>query len=464
MIASFFRKELKYAIVDIETTGDKPKNFKIIEIAILLHNGEDVIDTFHSFIDPEERISPFISRLTGIHDADVYQAPKFYEVAKAIIEFTKDTIFVAHNVSFDYTVVRREYRRLGYDFRMDHMCTIQAARVLLPGIESYALKNITKALGIELTQHHRAIDDTKATAALFKILFQKARGNLATFIKKEIDTRALHPSLDVQVLDDIPNKIGVYKFYNEANELIYIGKSIHIKKRIEQHFKNNKTDKGDEMRTKIVRIDHYLTGGELLALLRESEEIKMHQPLYNRAQRNIHFTHGLYTHIDQRGYINLFVKKNTLTEKPIITFTSLTTGKKHLEFWLEEFHLCQRLCHLHSSEGACFNFTIKKCNGACIGSETPETYNLRVENLIHELNFKGESFLIVEKGRASNELGFVSIKNGQYEGYGYIQRYMLKRNPLNYAKFITKQDSNRDFQSIIKMQLHKDPKLGIYHI
>jgi len=453
---------LKYAIVDIETTGDTPKNFKVIEIAIVIHDGESILDTYHTFVDPEERISPFISRLTGIGDADVYGAPKFYEIAKAIIEFTKDTIFVAHNVSFDYAVVRREYRRLGYDFRIDHMCTIQAARVIIPGHDSYGLKNITKDLGISLSRHHRAIDDTIATAELFKILYKKAGGNFTLFIKKEIDTTILHPKLDVHLLDDIPNKTGVYKFFNEEKQLIYIGKSIHIRKRIEQHFKNSKTDKGNEMRSKIAFIEHYLTGGELIALLRESEEIKTEQPVYNVAQRNTVFSHGLYAYYDQRGYLNLHLKKNTLTEKPLVTFTSIATAKKYLEFWIEEFELCQRLCHVHKTDGVCFNYTIKKCKGACISGEDPETYNSRVERLTNDLNFKGESFLIVDKGRTSNELGFVAIKNGQYEGYGYIHRFLLRKNPSNYVKFIVRQESNRDFQSIIKMQLHKDTKLDIY--
>ena len=140
----------------------------------------------------------------------------------------------------------------------------------------------------------------------------------------------------------------------------------------------------------------------------------------------------------------------------------MATAKKYLEFWIDEFELCQRLCHVHKTEGACFNFTIKKCKGACIAGELPENYNARVEDLTADLNFKGESFLIVDKGRTSNELGFVAIKNGQYEGYGYIQRYLLKRNLSNYLKFMTSQESNRDFQSIIKMQLHKDSKLDIY--
>ncbi|NOQ73733.1 MAG: hypothetical protein GQ574_17125 [Crocinitomix sp.] len=453
-----------YAIVDIETTGDKPINFKIIEIAIILHDGKKELDTYHTFVNPEQKISPFISRLTGITDADVYEAPKFYEVAKDIVEFTKDTIFVAHNVSFDYSVMRREYRRLGFDYRLDHMCTIQSARILLPGHDSYGLKNITRDLNIDLGNHHRAIDDTRATAQLFTIIHKKGKGNLANFIKREIDPAVLHPNLDINALDEIPNKVGVYKFYDSEKSLIYIGKSIHVKKRVEQHFKNTKTPKAIEMRERIAFIDHFLTGSELIALLRESEEIKNHQPVYNRAQKTTSFSHGLFMHTDQNGYYHLHAKKNTLTEKPLVTFTSLPTAKKYLEFWMDEFGLCQKMCHLHKTTSACFNYSIKKCDGACIGLESAETYNLKVTELTENLNFKGESFLILDKGRKSNEYSFVSIKEGQYEGYGYIHRYMLKRNTENFKKFLTKQESNRDFQSIIKMQLHKDKKLEIYPV
>lgn len=455
---------MKYAIVDIETTGDRPKNFKIIEIAIILHDGKVELDRFHSFVDPEERISPFITRLTGISQNDVEGAPKFYEIAKEIVEFTSDSIFVAHNVSFDYSVIRREYKRLGFDYRLDHLCTIQSSRVLIPGHDSYGLKNITKDLGINLSNHHRAIDDTIATAELFKIVHEKAKGNLTNFIKKEIDPGVLNPNLDINILDEIPNKIGVYKFFDTNKQLIYIGKSIHIKKRIEQHFKNNSTQKAIEMRERVAFIDHFLTGSELIALLRESEEIKNHQPRYNTAQRNTQFSHGLYLHEDQNGIKNLLVKKKTLTEHPLVTFTSLQSGKKYLELWMDEFELCQRYCHLHKTNGACFNHSIKKCKGACAGLETAEEYNARVDALCLNLNFGGESFLILDKGRTSNEYSFVFIQNGQYEGYGYIYRYLLKRDRNKFKKFLTKQETNRDFQSIIKMQLHKDKKLEIIPI
>ena len=234
---------MKFAIVDIETTGDKPKNFKVIEIAIILHDGQQELETYHTFVDPQEKVNPFISRLTGITDNDLIGAPKFFEIAKKIVELTKNTIFVAHNVSFDYGVLRSEYKRLGYDYRLDHLDTVQTARILFPGHDSYGLKNITKALGIPLTKHHRAIDDTKATAILFQMLYEKDNNNLNTFIKGEINPKLLNPYLKLEEFDDIPNKVGIYKFYNEAGELIYIGKSIHIKKRVEQHLKNTKTQR-----------------------------------------------------------------------------------------------------------------------------------------------------------------------------------------------------------------------------
>lgn len=454
---------MKFAIVDIETTGDKPKNFKVIEIAIILHDGVKELDRYHTLVNPEERISPFIARLTGIHDSDVASAPKFYEIAKDVVQFTEGTIFVAHNVSFDYGVIRREYKRLGYDFRLPHLCTVQTSRILIPGHKSYGLKNITKTLGIKLKGHHRAINDTEATAELFAMLWKRDGHNeLEKFIKKEINPKVLHPDLDVDTLDEIPNKTGIYRFYNEEDDLIYVGKSVHVRRRIEQHLKNTKTQKALEMRQMITKIGFELTGSELIALLKESGEIKKHQPVYNRSQKTTNFSHGLYLHTDQKGYFNLSVKKNTLTEQPIMTFTSVQNGKRYLEYWLSEFELCQKLCGLHHTQSACFNYTIKQCNGACVGEETVEDYNQRVQNLIEDLNFNSASFLVLDKGRNSKEYGFVLVDQGQYAGYGYIPKYIFARNANNFRKHLRKKKSNRDFQSIIKMQLHNNEKLEIH--
>lgn len=455
---------MKYAVVDIETTGDSPKNFKVIEIAIIIHDGKNELDSFHSFVDPGEKINPFVARLTGISDNDLVGAPKFFEIAKQIIEMTRDTIFVAHNVSFDYGVLRAEYRRLGFDFRMDHLDTVQTARIIFPGKKSYSLKNITSDLGIELANHHRAIEDTRATAELFRLLYENDKNQLQTFIRREIDPKLLNPRLKLEEFDDLPNKTGVYKFYDQDARLIYIGKSIHIKKRIEQHLKNTKTQKGVEMRERIARIEHELTGGELIALILESDEIKLHQPVYNRAQRNTSFSHGLYSHLDQNGYLRFMVRKITPGDSPVTSFTSLASAKSSLENWVSEYELCLRLCHLHDGPTACFNHGIKKCKGACMGEESAESYNERANELLSRLNFSGASFLLVDKGRNSKEFSFVWVHQGQYRGYGYIFRYLLKRSPNTFKKHLIPGDTNRDIQSIIRMQIEKDPKLEIIQL
>lgn len=452
---------MKFAIVDIETTGDNPKNIKVIEIAIVIHDGEKIVEEFETFVNPDEKINPFVARLTGISDNDLANAPKFFEVAKKIIELTRDTVFVAHNVSFDYGVLRTEYKRLGYDFRMDHMDTVQTAKILFPGYSSYGLKNITKELGIKLQGHHRAMVDAKATSDLFEMLISKDENRLAKFIRQEINPASLHPKLKIEQYDDVPNKTGIYKFYNEENELIYIGKSIHIKKRIEQHLKNTKTNKGNEMRLKIAGIKHELTGSELIALLKESEEIKKHKPIYNRAQKNSTFSYGLQLFDDQSGYKRFSIRKTESIIAPVTTFTSQANAKSTLQFWVEEFNLCTKLVGLETGNGACFNYSIKKCAGACVSNESVETYNEKIDALLSHLNFNGETFLILDKGRNSKEASFIYIENGMYQGYGFAMRYLLKREPKNFRRYLIPQNTNRDFQSIIRMQLNKDSKLEI---
>src|SRR5690606_20698908 len=132
-----------YSVIDVETTGGNPKSSKITEIAIYRHDGEKVIDAFVSLVNPETPIPDFVSKLTGIRDDMVVNAPKFYEIARKIVEFTKDTVFVAHNVGFDYGMVRSEFRRLGYDFRLPQLCTIRLSRHFIPNQESYSLGKLT---------------------------------------------------------------------------------------------------------------------------------------------------------------------------------------------------------------------------------------------------------------------------------------------------------------------------------
>lgn len=162
-----------FSIIDIETTGNSYKYGKITEIAIYQHNGQRVTGSFSTLINPEMDIPFFITELTGIDNNMVKDAPRFYEVAKKIVELTQGRTFVAHNVNFDYRFIREEFARLGYEYNRKTMCTVQLSRKLLPGHRSYSLGRLCSELGIEIEGRHRAAGDALATVKLFEILLER---------------------------------------------------------------------------------------------------------------------------------------------------------------------------------------------------------------------------------------------------------------------------------------------------
>lgn len=162
-----------FTVVDIETTGNLYKYGKITEIAIISFNGIHITGTFQTLLNPEMDIPYRISRLTGITNQMVAEAPVFPMIARKIVELTAGKIFVAHNVNFDYQFLREEFLRLGYTFDRKKLCTVQLSRKLLPGHSSYSLGNICHDLGIVIEGRHRALGDALATTRLFQILLEK---------------------------------------------------------------------------------------------------------------------------------------------------------------------------------------------------------------------------------------------------------------------------------------------------
>ena len=164
-----------YAIIDIETTGQSALKGKITEIGIFIHDGTEIVESFSSLVNPECYIPQFITDLTGISNDMVKRAPKFYEIARKIVEITQDKIFVGHNVQFDYRFVQEEFKRLGYDYQRQTMCTVRLGRKFIPGHRSYSLGNICEELGISINGRHRAAGDAYATTKLFEIIMEKKR-------------------------------------------------------------------------------------------------------------------------------------------------------------------------------------------------------------------------------------------------------------------------------------------------
>lgn len=269
-----------YAILDIETTGGKFNEEGITEIAIYKFDGHAVVDQFISLINPEKPIQEFVVQLTGINNKMLRNAPKFYEVAKRIIEITKDSILVAHNAEFDTRILKTEFDRLGYEYQRNSICTVELSRKLIQNEKSYSLGKLCKSLGIPMSDRHRATGDALATVQLFKLLLDKDhKKEIVQNSIKYFDNRNVKDKLN-SILEIAPEAMGVFYVHNDDGKVIFIGRSHNIKFEINKLFlKQGK--RAQKIQERVEKITFQFTGNELFTRLKYHTELETLQPKYN---------------------------------------------------------------------------------------------------------------------------------------------------------------------------------------
>ena len=412
----------KYAVVDLETTGGIPKRDKITEIAIIIFDGSQVIEEFKSLVNPERSIPPTITRVTGITNEMVSEAPKFYEIAKEVIQIMEDTIFVAHNVRFDYQFLREEFRSLGYTFTKRNLCTVRLARKAFPKIKSYSLGSLIRYFKIEVEHRHRAYDDAYATTILLNKIFkqQKDSQGVADLVNASLQLTKIPKEISLEDVENLPEECGVYYFTDSKGFVIYIGKSVNIKRRIKQHF-SKQTSKTDKLFQKVADISYELTGSELASLLKESKEIKDVQPEINKIQKNKDFKFAIIKKQDKSGYFQYAIAKADKTEEALSYYGARKSALGHIEQISEAFQLCLKVNKIDKSKNSCFNYEVQKCQGACIGEEPPFLYNERFNDSLSLMNrLFEENFILIEEGRQRSEKAVFLVEDGHYRGFGYI--------------------------------------------
>lgn len=457
------KNQIIYSIIDIETTGGKYNEEGVTEIAIYKFDGHEVVDQFISLVNPEKPIQPFVVNLTGINSNMLRNAPKFYEIAKRIIEITTDTIVVAHNASFDYRILQMEFDRLGYSFERQTLCTVELSKKLIPEQDSYSLGKLSRSLGIAVSDRHRASGDAQATVKLFKMLLAKDKTkSIITAAIKLSPRHQMEPKL-LDLLAPLPSETGVYYIHNADGDIIYIGKSKNIKKRVNQHFIGTEV-KSKKIQLQVADVSFETTGSELVALLKESEEIKTNKPPLNRALRRSIFTHGLFSFEDEMGYVNFQIKSLKNNPNPIATFGNIFQGRKYLMAITEKHQLCQKLTGLYPSKTNCFSYTIKQCFGACLGEESAGTYNARAQSVIDKMRMDNKNILIIDRGRAVDERSVIWVENGSFRGMGFFDLNFQINNPDVLRTVVTPMSANRDASRIIQSFLRRKKYLKIINL
>jgi DNA polymerase-3 subunit epsilon len=413
-----------YAIVDIETTGGYAENHRITEIAIYHHNGIEVTDHFHALINPGRNIPHYITGLTGITTEMVLDAPPFDEIAEDIMRLLEGRVFVAHNAHFDYSFLKKEFEQVGITWQTKKLCTVRLSRKIIPGLRSYSLGSLAESLGIKILNRHRAGGDAEATVKVFSTLLKRDHdGYISKSLKRNSGETILPPNLPKEVFDKLPAKAGVYYFLNARGQVIYVGKANNIKKRIAGHFTGDAREwSRSKIRNEIHHISFELTGNELIALILESQEIRRFWPKYNHAQKFKVEEWGIYDYEDRNGYQRFSVNTVTKGSRPLIRFSTKGDAWNFLWEKVREYNLCPKLSGLQLSKGLCFQHQSGECKGACMGIETVAKYNKRSSKAIESFKNKGESLAIIGKGRNTDERGMVLVENGNYLGFGFMEK------------------------------------------
>jgi DNA polymerase-3 subunit epsilon len=413
---------MKFAIVDIETTGGYASGNGITEISIHIHDGNGVTESWETLINPEQFIPSHIEALTGINNEMVSSAPTFDAVAARIYDLLHDKVFIAHNVNFDYSFVRHHLSLCGYTLNAKKLCTVRLSRKLFPGFPSYSLGKLCRSLEIDLSNRHRAGGDAAATAILFGMLLKAdVEGIITLSLKKSSGEQVLPPHLSKAHIDRLPNNPGVYYFKDEKGKVIYIGKAKNLRKRVNSHFTgNNPSKQRQDFLKKIHNIDYEICGTELMAFILEATEIKRLWPENNRALKRFEQKYSLYKFEDQNGYVRLGIDKYKKQCPAIYSFNSLLEGHNLLRHLIKDHLLCEKLCFIQKNRDACTAHPDGGCYGACIGAEPATTYNGRVERAIEELKLMLPSFAIIDQGRTEDEQSCLWVEKGRFVGMGYV--------------------------------------------
>ena len=374
---------------DVETTGSRKYGARVTDVAFVrFENGKEV-DRFETLVNPEIPIPYNIQQITGINDTMVKDAPVFNDIAERIYQICDGATFVAHNVKFDWSFIHGQLKTSGFDLKCDKICTVLLSRRLFPYERGHSLSAIIERYDFHCSARHRAMGDTEVMV------------QFAHYIDEHIDPELLEqalsgarpkvslpPNITQKQVDVLPKNPGVYSFFAENGELLYVGKSINIYKRVLSHFTNANYDrKAKKVWEQVHEIDTITTASDLGACLLELYKIKTESPLYNRKSRRVKRLWFIELEPNEDGYLTVQLKSSndiSIDKLPEIRgiFRSSMRAKQFLARAAKEQKLCPKLMGAEkNSAGPCFSSQLHICSGACSKKPDVKEYNRAVEKV-----------------------------------------------------------------------------------
>lgn len=362
--------------VDLETSGANFANDRIIEVG-LVEVDQDGAHEWSSLVNPGLEVSSFITDLTGIDSAMVSTAPDFSQIASVLLEKLRGRLFIAHNARFDYTFLKREFKRIGIDFRAANLCTVKLSRKLFPQHHRHSLDALVARHGIVVNDRHRALSD----ARVLWDLWQTWHSSLpAEQIQKTIDAIVGRPELpsqlDPALIDDLPEAPGAYAMYDEEGSLLLVKRSTNLRQHVLAHFSRSNRDTA--LVRKVCRVEWREAAGELGARL---GEIAMTASTRKTGDELCSWRLEAHGEGDYRPEL---VNSNTVDFAVTENLFGLYMNKREAVHALRKLAEVHRLCHTQLGLGAgkageaCIAFKQRTCRGVCVGKEAVSLHSARL--------------------------------------------------------------------------------------
>jgi DNA polymerase-3 subunit epsilon len=411
--------------VDLETTGGNAAYHRITEIGIVRVQNGELVDEWSSLVNPECLIPSYIEAFTGITNEMVASAPRFADVAALVLEKLGAAVFVAHNARFDYSFLRSEFRRLDRHFAAKVLCTVKLSRRLFPEFVRHNLDAVMERNGLTCSARHRALGDARVLCDFwFKLRRDVPETRLLAAAQIVLGAHRLPAHLPPDLADELPEGPGVYRFFDENDSLLYVGKSNSLRTRVlEQLTDEHPASRQHKLARQVRRVDWVETAGELGAMLREAQWIKTQSPLYNRRVKSKAgsftlrpretaegLTDGAIGPTGRSGRVEPVAIESVDIEdltRCFGVFHSEKDAHKALIDIARAHQLCLKVLGFEDSAGSCFAFQVGKCKGACIGTEPLILHNTRVKLALSSLKLKTWPFP-----------GRIALRERNARGYG----------------------------------------------
>ena len=362
--------------VDLETTGANFANDRIIEIGFV-EVDQDGAREWSSLVNPGQAVSGFITGLTGIDSAMVSTAPRFEDLAPLVLEKLRGRLFIAHNARFDYTFLKREFKRIGVDFRAPSLCTVKLSRKLFPVHHRHSLDALVTRYHISVSGRHRALADARVLWELWQrwhelLPVETVRNTIDAIVGRP----DLPPQLDATLIDDLPEAPGAYAMYGEDGNLLLSKRSSNLRQQVLAHFAPAKHDTALARNT--WRIEWLEAAGELGARF---GELALCAPA--RKATDDLCAWQLVEH-GAGDYRPQLVFARDLDFARASDLFGLYTSPREATHALRKLAEAHRLCHSQLGLGAgkageaCVAFKQKTCRGACIGKEPVSLHSARL--------------------------------------------------------------------------------------